>query len=180
MNIEQHERTAHIQKLSRHLCTAFRWLGYLLWLGWPLLALAAIPGTGFKLKHASAGDISPSLIYPLQLGAVIGAAILLLFLQRFMRRMRDFLQHFSEGKIFNDNTIVAARKALSSAVVLYCLHVASLVLMQFYNAIGNPHAVYTVDPSPLINGMLFFGLMYLLLWTLEIGRDLNEEAVLTV
>jgi hypothetical protein len=32
----------------------------------------------------------------------------------------------------------------------------------------------------LFNGFLFFGLMYVLLWALEIGSDLNEESELTI
>lgn len=181
MNIQHHERTAQIKKLSRYLCVTLTWLGYLLWLLWPLMLLPLFPDVKIslagedKLAHARS-----DLAYPMRVALVIGSGVCLFFTQQFVHHARDFMRHFSRGEIFNSSAIQAARKSLSKAMVLFWLNIVIQGMLQIYKAIGAPHPTYSINPNTLIFGFLLFGLMYVLLWTLEIGHDLNEESELTV
>lgn len=183
MNIERHARIARIKKLSRILRICLTWLGYSLW---PFWLLAAVP-------FVSKGDVTlfllPSMVktFPadsLTLVTKIALAVcvigFVLLMQRLVRNGRDLMGHFSVGDVFNNQAIQNARNALSAAVAIYCLYLIVGIGIAFYLAV--PWWVYLIDMilRSLLVALPFFGLLFLLLWVIEIGRDLNEESELTV
>lgn len=56
---------------------------------------------------------------------------------------------------------------------------ASLIVNWFYSATKSSPIMVPVNLD-FIGALMFFGLMYVLLWALEIGCDLNEESELTI
>lgn len=179
MNIQQHERIVRIKKLSRGLYLALTGAEYLLWLVWPL-ALAWLwlgtKGTITLLEHsmdaASLGFLQRCLI-----AAVI--SLLLLLLIKVARHMRQLMLHFAEGDIFNRQAIDHARKALHHALGIYGIYLLSSLTMALYIFITHQSFDFSINGN-FILGLIIFGSMYILLWALEIGCDLNEESELTI
>jgi hypothetical protein len=92
---------------------------------------------------------------------------------------RQLILHFANGDIFNKKATIHARKALLYALAIYGVLLASTVVMWIYTYIQNQF-FYMVINGDYIFGLIIFGLMYVLLWALEIGCDLNEESELTI
>ena len=182
MNIQQHQRIAQIKKVSGYLAVTLTWIGYLMWLLWPALLLPLLPNTTIKLMGSDACKAMSNLAlgYPARIVIVLLSGIGLYFAQQFVRHLRDLMRHFSRGEIFNAGAITLAKRALSRAMILFWLNIGFLFASQIVRAMNSAWQSITIDPSVLIYGFLAFGLMYVLLWTLEIGHDLNEESELTV
>lgn len=182
MDIQQHARTAQIKKLSRSLCTFLTWIGILIWFLWPLVL---VPLFADVRLSPGARNVGPGLqlgvlSLPVRIAMMVGIALFIYFVQQTVLHARMLMLHFSQGEIFNVEAVKSARSALSNALVVFWLNVACQIAVMFLQASHAAHPVYRINPESLIYGFLFFGLMYVLLWALEIGRDLNEESVLTV
>lgn len=190
MNVQQHERIAHIKKLSGFMYIALRWMVYLLKLAWPLAVISALVGEKFTLTLATNTPLSfDDASYAYRALAVILISIVLFFAIKIMSHFRDLMRHFHQGEIFNSEAIVHARKALFNALVLWGIGLAiqfgawlCTLTNTFLPNTGAKQGLKVnigVD-GDIFLGLIFFGLMYLLLWALEIGRDLNEESELTI
>jgi hypothetical protein len=99
--------------------------------------------------------------------------------------------HFHKGEVFNKAAIVHARKALFYALISWggslILEVAfwlyKVLFTQPILKLNGADVAFRLDfniDGEIFIGIICFGLMYLLLWALEIGHDLNEESELTV
>jgi len=190
MNLQQHERIAQIKKLSGYMAIALRWLVYLLKLAWPIMVVSALIGEKFTLTLATNTQLSfDDASYVHRALAVVLMSIVLFFGIKIMSHFRDLMQHFHKGEIFNSEAIVHARKALFNALVLWCIGLAiqfgvwlCTLANVFLPGTGAKQGlkVSIGFDGDIFLGLIFFGLMYLLLWALEIGRDLNEESELTI
>jgi hypothetical protein len=182
MNVMRHDRIEQIKKLSaamRKLLTAVNWLVRILL---PLVVVAIVLGPPHGTVTISDQWRIPvgqlPLLQRILLAAVVGAALLVT--QRVVHHSRDVMAHFSQGDIFNQATLASARRAIGYGIALVCTDVLLEVCLAGHKALSA--GVWNISEviSTLLNGFLFFGLMYLVLWTLEIGRDLNEESELTI
>ena len=179
MNVQQHERIARIKQISGYLYVCLTWIRYALWLMWPLIALIFFMGdkVNFTIGAMQIDDVELTLI--LRLAIVTIASAFLFLTLKLIHHFRALIKHFAEGDIFNKNAIDHARKALLNGLVIYGLYVGSAIASWLYNA------AHTTQIQVMLNGdfilaLMFFGLMYVLLWALEIGCDLNEESELTI
>jgi len=172
---------------------ALTWMLYFFWLALPVSILVVMLTSqgGMKVTFGGYSFLVRELSY-VQRGLLsLMSSALILTLILFVRHFRELMRHFQQGEIFNSVAIVHARKALSFALILWSLSVVLDVAGYLYRNIVRVPALkvdgsrvafelaFTVNLEFLF-GLVFFGLMYLLLWSLEIGRDLNEESELTI
>lgn len=179
MNIQQHERIARIKQISGYLYICLTWSSYLLWLMWPLLAVILFMGdkVNFTIGAMQIDDVELTL--PLRLLIVTIAALFLFLALKLIHHFRALIKHFAKGDIFNKNAIDHARKALLNGLVIYGLYVSSVLVSWLYVATQTTTVSAEINVN-FILALMFFGLMYVLLWALEIGCDLNEESELTI
>lgn len=179
MNIQQHVRIARIKQFSRYLYLALSGVRYVLWVLWPLLVVAMVLG---NKMHINVGemhmkDVEPSL---LQRVLLVGAVSAFMFVAiKIVFHFRELIRHFSEGDIFNKAAIDHARKALFNGLVIYGLYLLVLIGSWVWVVQHSAGVSVNVDVS-FIFALMLFGLMYIFLWALEIGSDLNEESELTI
>lgn len=183
MNVQQHERIAQIKTLSSYICVALTWIGYLLWAFCPLLAIAILVDTSgqsrytFLLGEVSVQDVD--LSYPQRILVVFLMAVFFFFLIKLTSHFRELIRYFSKGEIFNKKAIGHARRALLHGFVVFGFYLSTL-FAGFIYTIAKTSAVNISLNAGVVFGFIFFGLMYVLLWSLEIGADLNEESELTI
>ena len=191
MNLQQHERIEQIKKLSGYMHIALRWAWYFLWVAWPIAVLVILLGRDVYLNlgstsfHASEGTYLQRV---LAAGLVSVGFFFLIFLTR---HFRELMGYFHKGEIFNKAAIAHARKALLYALISWCGSLILEIVFWLYKVLVTQPMLklsgagvelkfnYTINGEIFI-GVICFGLMYLLLWALEIGHDLNEESELTV
>jgi hypothetical protein len=187
MNVMRHQRIERIKRLSGYLRLFLSLISY----GLLLMALSALvfPLIGLLPIVPGVEPVFTTIQLPLMqrigISAVIVAFSLLPLLS--VRYARDLMAHFSKGEIFNHRALLVARRAI------YCglgALVGPLLLrdicLHFMGGNFFGLAIYPFLPlipkltESLFYGLMFFGLMYVLLWALEIGTDLNEESELTI
>lgn len=179
MNIQQHERIARIKQISGYLYVGMTWVRYLLWALCPLIAGLVLFGSKGTLHL---GDVQTtmadlSLVQRVLVLALI--AVILFFILKVIHHFRALMRYFSVGDIFNKNAIENARKALHYALGFFVVHMVSSLAMSAYLLSDTQNFSISFDGDYLL-GFLIFGLMFVLLWALEIGCDLNEESELTI
>ena len=188
MNVQQHERIVQIKKLSGYMHTALRCLVYLLWLLWFIVAVTIFAGDKLTLTLGKTPILLDEMTYLHRFFALLIISVMALLCIKIASHFRDLMHYFRQGEIFNRAAIAHARKALLSALVLWGMTLAvqlshwlyALIKIFFLPSGGEVVNVnFTVDGNIFLV-LIFFGLMYLLLWALEIGRDLNEESELTI
>lgn len=180
MNVQQHERIARIKKVSGYLHMCLTGMRYLLWVIWPLMAIFILFGNQgtFVIFDGAPLDAANVGLLP-RVGMVIVLSIFLFLAAQLIFHFRELIRHFSNGDIFNKKAISHAQKALWNGMLIYGFYVASLIVNWFYSATKSSPIMVSVDLD-FIGVLMFFGLMYVLLWALEIGCDLNEESELTI
>jgi hypothetical protein len=191
MNVQQHERIAQIKKLSGYMNVALRWGGYFLWLAWLFFVLSIMSGGDAKFRVGDYPILASELNYweRALLSLVVTAFIFLLIL--IVQHIRELMRYFHQGEIFNKAAIAHARKALHYALIVWgsCLMLGivswlyTVLVTHPMLKLGGGKVALKVNfaiNGDIFIGLMFFGLMYLLLWSLEIGRDLNEESELTI
>lgn len=179
MNVQQHERIARIKQISGYLYVCLTWIRYALWLVWPLIPIIFFIGdkVNFTVGSAQIDDVELTLFLRLLIVAI--ASVFLFLTLKLIHHFRALIKHFSEGDIFNKKAIDHARKALLNGLVIYGFYAGSALASWLYNATQTAPISVTVN-AEFILVLMFFGLMYVLLWALEIGCDLNEESELTI
>ena len=114
---------------------------------------------------------------PHERGVLIANALALLIMtQLVVLHSRRLMAHFNKGQVFDVQSLATAKKAINCGLGLLGLHVIGQVAWAFY--LGKFQL-----PGPLLTafyGFLFFGMLHVMLWALEIGRDLSDEAELTI
>lgn len=183
MNVQQHERIAQIKKVSGYVCVALKWIGYLLWVFCPLLAIAILADTTGESRYTFLlGGVTVEnvdLSYLQRILIVLLMTLFFFFLIKLTTHLRELMRHFSKGDIFNKAAIGHARKSLLHGLVVFGFYLSTLIA-GFAYTVAKTSAVNISPNIGVVSGFLFFGLMYVLLWALEIGADLNEESELTI
>lgn len=185
MNIQQHERITRIKKLSRCLYLVLTGLQYFILVLWPLMVFIAVTGThGEKLTFMGGVSLDAADLNYLQRGLITACLSVFFFLAiKVTYHFRQLISYFASGDIFNKNAIEHARKALLHALLFYGFSFVSVLIEWLYFYIADQavdkHIPIIVN-GDVISGLIFFSLMYVLLWALEIGCDLNEESELTI
>lgn len=201
MNVQQHARIAQIKKLGGYMYTALRWVANLSLLIWafvvlkyqfPLVMIASEIFAGFSF------NIHSYPFYVVGVFALVFGSLNAYFILKVIRHLRDVMKSFQLGEIFNGATISHARCAAKNALFVWGIDLlyrfTSLTFFSVYpssSTVGQGEAVPALDISGAIGlglgfgsrifyGLMFFGLIYLFVWALEIGRDLNEESELTI
>lgn len=179
MNIQKHARIANIQKLSGYLFTVLTWLSYILAIAWPLSAVVMLIGDG-NLSVAL-GDTKfkiADLNYVLRIFICGFISIAFFFLLKGLYQFRELLRYFKKGEIFNSAAIEHARKALFNGLIVFAVFIVYESAGWIYKILNT--STISVSIPLIIYGCIFFGLMYVLVWALEIGHDINEESDLTI
>ena len=179
MNIQQHARTIHIQKLSGYLLTPLTCLIYILGIAWPLLTAAILIGDSnvtFTLGYTKlkVADLS----YPLRIFICLLLSIAFFFALKGFYQFRELMRYFKKGEIFNVAAVTHARKTLFNGLVVFSVGIAHEIAGWVYKITET--STLSISIPLIIYGCIFFGLMYVLVWALEIGHDLNEESDLTI
>jgi hypothetical protein len=179
MNVQQHARIARIKQFSRYLYVCLTWIRYFLWVMWPLTAVFFLFGHKATLNIGliQIEDVELSIVQRVLLVAVVSAFMFLAL--KLVYHFRELIQHFSAGDIFNKKAIDHARKALLNGLVIYAVYLSTLLASWIYIATQSAQTTVYMNAN-FILVFMFFGLMYILLWALEIGCDLNEESELTI
>lgn len=180
MNVQRHARIEQIKKLSEYMRRTLTLIGYFLWLGWPIILVLTIFSDKLDTLPANILIEGDKVTLLQRIAVTLVWGMMLLLTQKTVQYSRDLMERFSEGDIFNTRTTTIARKALTYGLIGLVVEIGFEVLAVFVPT----HAVQ-VDHfgnalGAVLNGFLFFGLMYVMLWTLEIGRDLHEESELTI
>jgi len=179
MNVQQHARIARIKQFSRYLYGALTGVRYLLWVTWPLaVVLALVVDKGhFTLGSATFNEVEVTFLQRILLVAYLSAVAVLLL--KLTHHFRALIRSFAEGDIFNKGAIGHARNALGYGMATYGLYLGASLVGWVYNLIQHSPASIAVNGDFLV-WLMFFGLMFVLLWALEIGCDLHEESELTI
>lgn len=179
MDIQRHERIARIKQISGYLYVCLTWVRYALWVVWPLMVVVFLVGGKMQLTVGvvQMQDVELTLVQRLLMVALL--SVFLWLALKITHHSRELIRHFSVGDIFNKQAIDHARKALHHGMVIYGVYLVSLLGSWFYSAMQTS-PVHIVVNTDFIVALMFFGVMYVLLWALEIGCDLNEESELTI
>lgn len=198
MNVQQHARIAQIKQFSGYLYVCLTWIRYFLLLAWPAIVIFILGGMIFGDGIKADDETLLRRVVLAVLFSVFISALLFLVLQLCFH-FRELIRYFSKGHIFNKGAVCSARKALSYALILYGFCIAKGIIIETFFLL----LFLTFDLPPVniplfdissLNGalrnflasfdfictLIFFGFMYVLLWALEIGCDLNEESELTI
>jgi len=194
MNVERNKRIAAFRKVS----------GYLLWVSRPLLILLCVGGLmaviGVLFVQAGNFDIHQSILKlmddPANFGNLITqgltlgskvffalslAAICVPMFYMFLH-LQKLIECFYDGDIFNTRALFHARAAYKINLymnIAWIVFTLGLLIYCFQFADGNLKRSF----SWIWNSIVLFieiGVLSLILWALEIGTDLNEEAELTI
>lgn len=179
MNVQQHARIARIKQFSWYLYVCLTWIRYVIWITWPLSVVIVLASTKgqFTVGDMQWNDVELTVMQRVLLVAFISVFSFLVL--QMTHHFRALISHFTEGDIFNKTAIDHARKALFNGLVIYGLYVSIELVTWIYSATQSSPVSVHVN-AYYIFALMFFGLMYVLLWALEIGCDLNEESELTI
>lgn len=178
MDLQRHDRISKIKRWSRNLGRVLTVMGYVLWLGWPASVLLF---SGSGTFHLFDTKLDRSQLSVLALCALLMAYwCFLVLVQLLVLHARKLLAHFSAGDVFNQGALDAAGKALRYGIVLFIFELGARAAVTLHEMTRGGSYSIKIPLDELVNGLLFFGVMYVLLWTLEIGRDLHQESSLTI
>jgi uncharacterized metal-binding protein len=179
MNIQRHERIIRIKTISRYLYWSLTAIHTLLWallpmsIGWLWLgSKGAIKLYERSIEITSLSDAQRWLL-------MIVIVLILLVLVTVIHHLRQLILHFAQGNIFNKAATLHARKALHYAMGLYATFIACTLASWGYLYSQHKYLNITLN-ADFILGIIIFAFMYVLLWALEIGCELNEESELTI
>ncbi len=178
MDIQAHSRTQQIKQLSRYLFIVLTGFRYLLFLGWPAIAVVAfLPSGSLFLGDALIPVESISLSFKWSILALYAAGLVVML--KINRHFRELMKQFMKGNIFGFQAINSVRGALHSGIVFFILSSVQALVGSVYNYSVNSKLDISFT-TELVIACIYFGLMYTLLWALEIGCDLNEESEMTI
>ena len=179
MNVQQHARIARIKQFSRYLYVCLTWIRYFLWVMWPLMAVVFLFGNKATLSIGviQMDDVELNIVQRVLMLA--GVSVFMFLALKLVYHFRELIRHFSDGDIFNKQAIDHAPSAVLDGLVIYGLYLATLLGSWIYAATQSSQTMVSIN-ADFVLVLMFFGLMYVLLWALEIGCDLNEESELTI
>lgn len=152
----------------------------MLYLGWLLIVLIA--GEVMIGNFIFLGEEQLNMVlfgWPTKLFVVMLFSLGLVLLIRMSSAFRDLMQHFMNGDIFSLAAVTHVKRALFTGMFLLSLYTVQRCAGWYLN--GVDIGMFVLDMSiDVIVALAFFGAMYTLLWTLEIGCDLNDESEMTI
>ena len=190
-------RTSAIAKVSSYLI----WFTVAFICIVPILCLVAVLVIWI---HAPAGDFTASQVVLQSIrttddfwqalgahGVTFGARIILTLtalliaatLEYVMVQLNQLLTCFRSGEIFNKNAVRHTRAAFHAAVFsnlfFYVVQTVTLIYsLMFFNA-GHRSDFFMILAN-IVGDTVWVGVSLLIIWSLEIGAELNEEAQLTI
>lgn len=178
MDIKKHARTHQIKKLSKYLFKMLQGMRFVLFLGWPAIFFFAFFAEGM-INIGEASILIETLdVFPKIFILAIFSTGLMLMLS-INHHFKELMLHFSHGDVFSDEVIKHARGALKSGVFYFCLWIFQKIIGWIFIETSSP--IFDIPSiADFIIACTIFGMMYTLLWTLEIGNDLNQESEQTI
>jgi hypothetical protein len=195
MNLERNKRIAAFRKVS----------GYLLWVSMPLLIVSGLGGTiGLLLflffpsgdigLHALAIEIANNAdvvdwafqtkmtLFTRLVCFILGASILSMLIY-ILLHFQKLIDCFHAGEIFNKLAVTNARKAFKMNLYINFLMLGTqalciVLVWSNFDAENLKRLGYLMANS--LSFLISLAFFSLILWALEIGTDLNEEAELTI
>lgn len=179
MNIQQHDRIARIKQFSRYLYVCLTWIRYFLWVIWALMVIVFLFGNRATLMIGviQIDDVELDMVQRIVI--VTFVSVFMFLALKLVYHFRELIRHFADGDIFNKQAIDHARKALLYGLIIYGLYLFISFGSWIYSTMQGAPATVSINADFILT-LMFFGLMYVLLWALEIGCDLNEESELTI
>lgn len=176
MDIQRHERIKQIKKLSVYLSKALRFAEFMIWMAIPLAYVIFLASNSFTLKLGRIVVLPADLTAPQRLAVAALTTITLLLTLLAVRYSRQLMEQFSQGRVFDVEAMRMARKAVNCALALFALEILiEIGAMVYTGTLQIPGPALTV-----FYGFLVFGLLHIMLWSLEVGCDLSDESELTI
>ncbi len=195
MNVERNKRIAAFRKVS----------GHLIWVSMPLLILSGLGGiiglflflffpsgdvglNALAIEIANNSDIvdwafqTKMTVLTRLVCFILGASILSMLIY-ILLHFQKLIDCFHAGEIFNKHAVSNARKAFKmnlyvNFLILGTQAVCIVLVWSHLDAENLKRLGYLMANSlSFLFSLAFFSLI---LWALEIGTDLNEEAELTI
>jgi hypothetical protein len=195
MNVERNKRIAAFRKVS----------GHLIWVSMPLLILSGLGGTiglflflffpsgdvglnALAIEIANNSDIvdwafqTKMTVLTRLVCFILGASILSMLIY-ILLHFQKLIDCFHAGEIFNKHAVSNARKAFMmnlyvNLLILGTQAVCIVLVWSHLDAENLKRLGYLMANS--LSFLFSLAFISLILWALEIGTDLNEEAELTI
>ncbi|MFZ6872031.1 DUF2975 domain-containing protein [Undibacterium sp. Di27W] len=195
MQVQKHARITNIRKLSKYflfltvLAMALVAVG-----GITLTAIIVCSSTGdltvpaYLAKAAALGSrIAPFLMdglsVELKVLAVLGCIFFFGMIEMVLMHIKQLLTCFQQGEIFNKQAVFHAKRAFNInfafVAIMFLVELLSTAVSYVYpwnGMTGNLEGFFFKSFDQIV----WLCICLLLLWSLEIGVDLNEEAELTI
>jgi hypothetical protein len=176
MNVQRHTRIAHIKKLSGFLSSGLKFAQYAIWLFLPVILTMPFSSGNLTLKLGESLIAPADVTQSQRMALAAGLGVMLVLTLLIIRYLRQLMEQFSEGRVFDGDAIRIARKAVNCALALYLFKVVLEIAGVIYSGkFQIPGPALTV-----FYGIFYFGLVQVMLWALEVGRDLSDESELTI
>lgn len=195
MQVQKHARIANIRRLSRYflfLSVALMILIALGGIGFPIFLMTVSSGdltvTGYLARAATMDDgffslFKEGLSLQLKIVASLVWVVWSVVLGKILIHINQLLTCFHEGEIFNKKAVFHAKRAFNINLIVVAATVGldflSILLSYIYPINGNTGDIGHFL-ARIFDHLTWIGFFLLLLWSLEIGVDLNEEAELTI
>ncbi|BBB69385.1 hypothetical protein UNDYM_5132 [Undibacterium sp. YM2] len=195
MQVQKHARISNIRKLSRY----FLFLNVLTMIvvgigaiALPIIVMLASSGDLTVMGYLSKAvvvengffsQLREGLSTELKVVAVLASLFFFGMIELVLIHINQLLTCFHEGEIFNKKAVFHAKRAFNINLVLvaimFVVELIAIALSYVYpghEATGS----FTYFLGKSFDQLIWLGACLLLLWSLEIGVDLNEEAELTI
>lgn len=178
MDIQTHSRTQQIKRLSRYLHLALNAVRYVLYLGWAGIAFIAFYAEGYlpmgntQVLVEQSDYMLKGLILPIY-------AVALVIILRINFEFRGLMKQYMKGNIFSGEAIGYVKNALKGVIAYVLVYLLQAIIGLVYNSSIGAAVEFSLIKEVVLP-LIFIGLMFTLLWALEIGRDLNEESEGTI
>lgn len=200
MQLERHTRIARIKKVSVYLGKILTFSFFFMFLadfGVPLFfvfiptgpvglseLMTTLGGSSANEMAAAAFSlIAQGLSISFKLGFCVYMVLSLFLFQLAIFHLRNLMAFYSSGEIFNKAAIIQAKKALFASVGLIVFHKFVewffFVFFLFHTKNGNTEGLEPLIEDSL-GKLVFIGFLFISVWALEIGSDLNQESELTI
>ncbi|MFZ6656335.1 hypothetical protein [Undibacterium sp. TJN19] len=195
MQVQKHARIANIRKLSRYFLflSVFAMAGVAIGgVAFPFILAMAPSGNlnliAYLAKAVTVNDGFYSLLQSgittdLKIIASVTAIVFCVLIEFVLIHINKLLSCFYQGEIFNRNAVFHARRAFNLNLILVIgtlvVEIIAIILSYIQPGAGSSGSIGLLLGS-VFDQLTWIGFFLLLLWSLEIGVDLNEEVELTI
>jgi hypothetical protein len=192
-------------KKNTHIQTFQKISGYLLWFTKPTLILFTIclflvpllifikPSGSVSIEEvilalwyeeeSFSGLLDSGILFKTKILSTLAITLTFALLIYIFYHLQNLLKCFHEGEIFNKRALNFARKAYFANLIYGILSIAIGLALCIYFTLKGTEANffrYFTWVHFSLGVLLEIGIASLILWALEIGTDLKEEAELTI